>query len=285
MRPAKTFLLDLQNILRHLTGLEPFNFMKKHLPILALAIFCSRIIPADAQLDFAGGQTMQGSGAGMEKLYGSNQTFSATTEMQMKSPDATSPMSISGKIYFDQGSSRFEMDMSDLKGGNMPPGAAAQMKSMGLDRIVTISQADKKVVYLIYPNVQSYTEMTLPDSSATATNDGSKVEFTKLGDETVDGHPCVNNKAVVTDAKGVEHEFTVWNATDLKNFPIKIETDQAGNAITMSYKDISFFKPEAALFNPPASYTRYGSMQEMMQQVMMKRMGIQQPIPVPPPGN
>jgi hypothetical protein len=260
--------------------------MKKYSPVVVLAFLCFGIIRAGAQFDFAGGQTAQiGSAAGMEKLFGSNQTFSATMEIQLASAASGSPTTMSGKIFFDQGDMRFEMDMSEMKGGNMPPTAAAQMKSMGLDRMVTISQSGAKIIYVLYPNLQSYTEMPAPDSSATATNEDSKIETTGLGEETVDGHPCVKNKTVVTDAKGVQHEFTVWNATDLKNFPIKIETDEQGGTITMSYKDISFSKPESALFNPPTSYTRYDSMQAMIQQTMMKRMGVPQAVPVPPPGN
>ena len=59
-----------------------------------------------------------------------------------------------GKISFDAGKSRFEMNMSDLQGPQMPPGTAAQMKAMGLDQMVTISRPDKKFTYLIYPGLQ-----------------------------------------------------------------------------------------------------------------------------------
>jgi len=144
---------------------------------------------------------------------------------------------------------------------------------MGLDRMVSISLSDKKIVYLIYPNVQSYAEMTPSDPAAAATNTDAKVETTELAKETVDGHPCVKNKAVVTDKQGTKHEFTLWNASDLKNFPIKIEMNDQGGTITMSYSDISFSKPDASLFNPPADYTKYTGIQEMMQAVMMKKMG------------
>lgn len=260
--------------------------MKKNFPIFTFAILCFGIIRAGAQFDFAGGQTMHmGPDAVMEKLYGSNQAFSATMEMQLASTADSSPTTVAGKIFFDNGSSRFEMDMSEMKGGKMPPNAAAQMKSMGFDRVVTISQPGKKAAYMIYPNLQSYIEITPPDSASAATNEDSKIEATGLGKETVDSHPCTKNKTVITDKQGTKHEFTVWNADDLKNFPIKIETEEQGIAMTMSYKNISFFKPEAALFNPPASYTRYDNVQEMLQQVMMKRMGVPQAVPFPPPGN
>jgi Domain of unknown function (DUF4412) len=240
--------------------------MKKHFLILT-AIFSFGIFSVQAQLGGAPGVPQFGNG--MEKLFGDNQTFSATLQMQMNSTG--SPMTMSGKMSFDKGSSRTEMDMADMKGGGLPPGAMTMLKSAGLDRMVSISQSGKKIVYVIYPNAQSYAEMTTPESAATNTD--SKIEITELGKETVAGHPCVKNKAVVTDKQGDKHEFTVWNATDLKNFPVKIEMNEQGSAITMSYSDISFSKPDASLFTPPTGYTKYDSVQEMMQAVMMKNMG------------
>ena len=62
-----------------------------------------------------------------------------------------------------------------------------------------------------------------------------KVEMTEIGKETVDGHPCVKNKVVVTDKENKKHESTVWNATDLKNFPIKIQTQEQGGNATMLF--------------------------------------------------
>ena len=242
--------------------------MKKYFLILSLAIFSLEIFPVRAQMGGAPGVPQFGNG--MEKLFGDNQTFSATLQMQVNS--AGNPMTMSGKMSFDKGSSRTEMDMADMKGGGFPPAAMTMMKSAGLDRMVTISQSSKKVVYVVYPNAQAYAEMTTPDS-ATTTNADSKVEITELGKETVAGHPCVKNKAVVTEQQGEKHEFTVWNATDLKNFPIKIEMNEQGNAIIMSYSDISFAKPDVNLFNPPTGCTKYDSVQEMMQAVMMKNMG------------
>jgi len=43
--------------------------------------------------------------------------------------------------------------------------------------------------------------------------------------------------------------------------------------MTMLFKDVNLAKPDAGLFDPPSNYTKYDSMQAMMQAVMMKRMG------------
>jgi outer membrane lipoprotein-sorting protein len=252
--------------------------MKKYFLILTLAILSLGIFPACAQIGETPGVPQFGNG--MDKLFGDNQTFSATLQMQMD--NGGNPIAMSGKMSFDKGSSRFEMNLSDMKGGSIPPDAAAQLKTMGLDRMVSITQSDKKVVYVIYPDAQSYSEMTPATSDAGATNADSKIEITQLGNETIDGHACAKNKAVVTDKQGAKHAFTVWNATDLKNFPVKIQMNEQGSA-TMTFKDIGFSKPDASLFVPPTGYTKYDSMPEMMQAVMMKKMG-GMGLPQPPAG-
>ena len=107
-----------------------------------------------------------------------------------------------GKLSFDAGKQRFEVNLADMKGGQMPPDAAAQMKSMGMDQIVTIARPDKKAAYLIYPGMQSYAEIQRSNADSAPTNGDYKVEITEIGKETVDGHPCVKNKYVVTDNEG-----------------------------------------------------------------------------------
>jgi hypothetical protein len=178
-----------------------------------------------------------------------------------------------GKIAYLEGKSRFEMDMTEMKGGNTPAQAAAQMKQMGMDKITTISRPDTKTTILIYPGLQAYVENPITDTNAVKAASDFKSQTTELGKETVDGHACVKNKVVVTDTAGKSYESTVWNATDLKNFPIKIETSTGGQTTTMLFKDVKFDKPAAAQFEPPSDYKKYDNMMTMMQEEMMKRMG------------
>jgi hypothetical protein len=165
------------------------------------------------------------------------------------------------------------MDMTKIKGGKIPPGAAEQMKEMGMSSLVVISRPDKKLNYMIYSGLQAYTENEAKDAESTDEASKYKVETTELGKETLDGHPCVKNKFIVTDDKGKTHESLVWNATDLKKFPIKIETAEDGQKITLHFSDIKLAKPDDSLFAPPAGFTKYDNMMALMQQEMMKRLG------------
>lgn len=155
----------------------------------------------------------------------------------------------------------------------MPAGTIEHMKAMGMDKTITISCPETKTAYLIYPGLSAYAEAPITDPNATRPASAFKIETTALGKETVDGHPCVKNKIVITDDQGNAHTYTVWNATGLKNFPVKIETSDQGHTMTMIFKKIKTTKPDASAFEPPADYKKYDSPQALMQQEMMKRMG------------
>ena len=243
--------------------------MKKHFLILTTTVLCLGLAPAFAQFGKGpGGPKFDGA---MAKLFGDNSAFSAAVETQLK-PESGDTITMPGKMAFDAGKVRFEMNMGDAKGLKMPPGAAEQMKAMGFDQMITLSLPEKKQVYLIYPGLESYVANPSP-AAKDGTNDTFKLDVKEVGKETVDGHPCVKNDVIVTDGKGATNEFTVWNATDLKKFPVKILRAEQGMQVTMLFKDVALTKPAASAFEVPAGYTRYDNMQTMMQTEMMKKMG------------
>ena len=214
-------------------------------------------------------------GGSMTKLFGDNQAFSAMMEIHSK--DQGDDVTMPGKIMFDTGKSRFEIDLGQLKTKRMSPEQAAQMKQFGMDKMVVIERPDKKTTDMVYPGMESYVENPITDRETLASAADFKADITKLGEETIDGHPCIKNKAIVSDKDGNKHESTVWNATDLKNFPIRIETTEQGNTATILFKDISFVKPAANAFEVPASYTKYDGVMSMMRDQMMKKAGISIP--------
>jgi hypothetical protein len=242
--------------------------MKKALFLLASALFIFGMCPANAQVSMTGGPKF---GGAVGKLFGDHQTFSA--DLEFKAADKSGkPLVMTGKMSLSSGKSRFEFDMAGMKGAGITPEAVAQMRAMGMDRMITITRPENKTVTMVYPGLKSYLEMSMPAAAATIASDDFKVEVTEIGKESFEGHPCVRNKVVVTGKDGKKYESLVWNATDMKNFPLKIETSEDGNKIAMLFKNISFNSPDAALFEAPVGYARYTSMQALMQEQMMKRM-------------
>ena len=253
--------------------------MKIQHPIILATMLAFSVLASHAQPGPRGGgmggpppgPSMSGS---LKKVFGEHTAFSANLEMQYnKGTSSSDAMTMPGKMAALDGKSRFEMDMTQMKGGQMSPASAAQMKQMGMGSMITISRPDKKLNYMVYPDLQAYAENAMRDPDADKPDSDFKVEVTELGKETVDGHPCVKNKVIVTDKEEKKHEFTVWNATDLKKFPVKLETVERANTVVMLFKDVKLAKPEASLFEPPSDFKRYESMGAMMQQEMMKRMG------------
>ena len=244
--------------------------MKKHFSIFIATFLCLGLTSASAQFGRSpGGPKFDGATA---KLFGEHSAFTAALEFQTSqmSGDTTT---LPGKIVFDNGKSRFEMNLADAKGMKMPPSAIEHMKAMGMDTMISISRPDQKLVRIVYPGLHSYVEMAVEDPAATNDSSDYKIETTELGKETLDGHDCVKNRVTVTDKEGTKHESLVWNATDLKNFPVKIVTGEPGHEGTMLFKQITFDKPAASSFEAPADFTKYDNMQNMMQTEMMKKMG------------
>lgn len=255
--------------------------MKTAPQTLVTFLVCFPLATALAQPGARSGSPGPKFGAALVKLFGENTNFSASVEIRTEGTDPDSGTSVPGKLTFSDGKSRFEMDMSQMKAPGLSEESVAQLKSMGMEKLIHISRPDKKVGYTIYPGLKAYAELPLPDTAAGKPGEDLKVTRTELDKETFDGHPCIKTKAVVTDAEGSEQESILWDATDLKKFPIKIQQKQQGMNTIMIFKDVQLAKQNASLFEPPEDYTRYTSVQILMQQEMMKKMGATRGMPKP----
>ena len=253
--------------------------MKHRIPLLLLLIgaCCALNLPLFAQPGAPGGLggPPRGPkfGGAMSKLFGENKAFSAQLEMQTKNSEDGEQMIIPGKFLFHEGKTRFELDITEIKGAKVPPQATAQIKALGLGEMIMISRPDKKLAYLVYPAMKAYVVNPLSDHEAAGPDTPYKLEVIQLGTESVENHPCAKNKVIVTDDKAIKHEATVWNASDLNNFPLKIDTSEDGQKVAMLFREVKFIKSDAAVFDAPAGFTRYASMGEMMRGIMLKQLG------------
>jgi outer membrane lipoprotein-sorting protein len=241
-------------------GVKALNVkpMNKHFPIFISLIIGLTVLTARAQSRPPTGPNIDGA---MEKLFGDNNNFSATMEFQVPTPKGE--MNMSAKMAHTAGKTRIEMDMTAMQGANMPPQAMAQMKKMGMAHMVVLNNTGG-ASYMIYPDMRAYVPMPGASQPTTPPSD-YKVDVTKIGDDTIDGHSCVKNKCVVTGSSGPAHESTVWNATDLKNFPLKIETkSDEGQSVVMVFKDVKLDKPDDSQFDPPSGFQKYDDMMSLM---------------------
>lgn len=211
--------------------------------------------------------------AAFTKFFGDVTAFSSTAEMRLKSKSGADAITMTMDFALLDGKVRTETDLGLMKSKDMPAEAGAMMKQMGMDKMVNIVRPDRKAMYLIYPGLRAYTEKPLPKAEVEASQSKAKVEKEKLGKETVDGHLCEKMKVVLTGDDGKKQEALVWQATDLKDFPIQMEMSEGESTMVMLHRDVKLAKPEAQLFEAPADFAKHASMEAMMQGAMMKMMG------------
>lgn len=249
----------------------------KRPPLALIALSIALTIPVHAQP--MAGMNNATMNHFMKKLFADNQTFTANADFTVTSP-TEKPTTMPAKVAFDAGKFRTEMNLSDVRGGRMSPVVLERLKAMGMDQTVFIARPADKISYSIFPGLSAYVETPMRDADASKPESDFNLQSTELGKETVDGHSCMKNKDVVTDDKGQAHEFTVWNASDLKKFPVQIQWEDNGRTTSILFKNIKTSKPEAALFSPPSDYKKYATQAELMQQEVMKHIqGMQPPQP------
>jgi hypothetical protein len=243
--------------------------MKKHF-CLILAALAACTLPTLAQM---GAPSTPGLNAALTKLFGSTTAFSARCEVSVLDKNQKEKMGMPMDYALLDGKLRVEVDMTAIKGAGVNADQAAMMKQMGMNRIISLVLPDKKTLNLIYPAMQAYVTMPLSKDDAAVLEKEPKIEKAALGKETVDGHPCEKNKITITDANGKKSEVVVWNASDLKDFPVKVQAQEKGDTVLMRYKNIQFAKPDAKQFDLPTGYTVHTSMEAFMGAIMAKMMG------------
>lgn len=216
--------------------------------------------------------------AALPRLFGETKAFSAQADMRAldKAGKETVTMNM-GFAMLDR-QIRMSIDISQIKSSQLEPGAAAAMKQIGMDRTVAVMSPRKKRMLVMYPLLQSYLELDLPDQMALSEKD-IKIEKTKLGSETLDGHPCVKYKVVITDSAGQKNEGIVWNATDMKEFPVQMQMQdrESGGSMTTRFREIKLANPGAKEFEVPSGFKKYSDPMQLMQAATMRKMSGEKP--------
>jgi hypothetical protein len=223
-----------------------------------------------------GGPGLGGSPAGADpvflKLFSGIKGFSANVSISVVEKGKSMPTSFVSTYEFGGGNLRVDIDLTQMKSPDMPVGATAQLESMGMGKMTTIMNSAKGTSLMMYPGLKAYVEMKTPSIKQGDTQaDQSKLKSTEIGQETVDGHPCVKSKVTVQEA-GKTQDITIWTAKDMDNFPIKLVVVEGGSVVTLLFSQVKLAVPAASRFEVPAGYTAYPGMQQLMQTEMMKKM-------------
>ncbi len=208
----------------------------------------------------------------LSKLFGANTAFTATAQVSVTGRVGQNKQAAEIEYAYLDGKMRAEINMAKTKAGQKHAEAMDQMAMMGMDRMVNLIVPDKKKAYVIYPGLRSYCEMptTTPTGQAGTPPTVTRKE---LGREMVEGHPSIKTLVTITEANGQKYEVTSWEATDLNNFPVKCELQQGGDTVVTIFKNIKLDKPAVSLFEVPANFKQYSSIDEMMMGAVQQMIG------------
>jgi hypothetical protein len=219
-----------------------------------------------------GGGTPSGVNPSLAKLFSDFPGFTAKAELQVLDKDRKELLSTPMSFAVLGTQLRADIDLTKAKNEEVAANAAT-LKQMGMAEVVSIVRPDKKLVYVLFPGTESCLEVPIPKEESDALEKNTKIERKPVGKETVGGHPCVKNKVVVKGDNGPMLEATTWNATDLKGFPVQIESMEQDKISVILFKDVQLSKPDASRFDVPSNYARYKNQQDLMMGLARKAMG------------
>jgi hypothetical protein len=211
-----------------------------------------------------------GLNAALVRLFGEHKAFTAQLRIRMTDGQGAETLNAPMRFALLDGKMRGELDVTQLKSKDLPALAASAARSVGMEKVVTLVRPDKAETYLLYPAFQSCIVAPIDASDLAALKKPAKIQRTPLARETLDGHPCVKSKVVVTEPDGRQHEAVVWHASDLKDFPLHIRTVDGADTLDLHFSQIRFVRPVATEFDLPAGTARYTEVQDMTQAVMKK---------------
>jgi hypothetical protein len=155
-------------------------------------------------------------------------------------------------------------------------GSKSRVENPGMKGVVTIALGDAKTTIMINTTTKTYYEQSTQERDQMPTVYDRDVVFEKkkVGNETIDGHPCIKYDAVYyrKSKPDEKHKATVWEAQDLKEFPIQTEITVpsnpkypgSGGKMVMKYKDVKLGAATASMFEVPSGYAKVNSAQEVM---------------------
>jgi hypothetical protein len=79
----------------------------------------------------------------------------------------------------------------------------------------------------------------------------AQMEHTPASKEVVDGHPCQIEDVTITLKDGKVRKLKVWEAEDLKGFPLQIELEGRKRPSRVLFKDVKLGAPDPSLFKRP----------------------------------
>jgi hypothetical protein len=226
---------------------------------IGLLLFAG-VIAVPAQFD---GPGSPGVSASLIRLFGTNTAFTAQVEYQLLNRSNKEIVSLPMSFARLDNRIRVEIDLGKMK-NQVQPDALAQVKPLGMDQIVTILRPDQRLTCQAFPKLKAFVKLPMPPAEINSFLKPAKMERVLLAQEKMQGFTCAKYQVVAYDEQGKRHEATVWNAPELRDFPVCVATKEGSETAVMRFKQVVFNRSQAEKFEPPAGFEQSADMQALM---------------------
>jgi hypothetical protein len=95
--------------------------------------------------------------------------------------------------------------------------------------------------------------------------------------ERMDGYLCTEQTLTVFASDGTASIFEARQALDLKGLPLRIVSPPTSAAFTLSVTQVRLALQPDELFQPPAGFTKYASVEAMMTELALRQQNLKRP--------
>ncbi len=122
--------------------------------------------------------------------------------------------------------------------------------------------------YVLSEALQGYAPLSSP---LQLTGTTTLAEVAGPASDRVNGHPGHEAEVSVTMEDGSTARFSLWRASDLDGFPVRIKTLGSATPFVLNLADVQRATLSSNLFIPPDAFTRYASPESMATELMVRR--------------
>ena len=223
-------------------------------------------------------------GPGLVRVFDGIRAFTARADIQVLNAARKETQRTPMNFALLDGKLRVEVNVADTKSAAVTPAAIATYKQMGLDQIHCIIRPDQRLVHFVFPRIRSYVDVPMLATDVEITGKDARIQKAAAGKENAVGRVCGKNRFTVRSSKGaVLLDATTWTAPDLKDFPVQILVPDKENMTILRFQQVQLATPAATLFDPPAGFTRFASVDALLNAVQTPKATLSNKPAAPPP--
>ena len=209
-----------------------------------------------------------GISTGLLRVFAEFNGFASQGELRMLDGAGVETMNFAVHLGHEPQKLRLDFDLAQVKGGLLPEFALESLSRVGLNRVATVLDAEKKTILMLYPLARAYTEMEMPKEEVAAAQRKYTSSRTESGRESIDGHPCVKTVVTFTDDAGQKSEATYWLTPDFPGLPAQVETRDKQGTLQLRFKWVRPVTTGAKRFAVPTGYQKYASSTALVKAVV-----------------